>query len=456
MSIFSDIAGGFLIGEEQYKHAMADVQAMQDADEEARRKAFGFGIEERHFCSKGFSAEECHLCCSDNIDYMKWLLLNGYRNCIKVIYIDPPFFTKANYNATVSIRDENGKKQNVHHLAYNDMFERDLEFYIANMTSRLMLMKELLHPEGLIWVHLDWHSSHYIRVIMDEIFGEKHFVNEIIWKYKSGGSGKKHFARKHDSLLVYSKTNKYKLEVPKEKSYNRNMKPYHFKGVSEYKDEYGWYTLVNMKDVWSIDMVGRTSAERTGYATQKPIELVSRIVLASTDENDICADFFCGSGALIEAAATNGRRWLGCDNEQLAVSIARKRLDMRESDYVFLSNRDELRRVGRLSMNLKVRDRLENGKSLLTFEVSGFEPELDIGHIPLKERAEVRRIAEADGMRLLDYIMIDPAYNGAFSAEHIISEGFDEIRFISKGNFAVIAVDVFGREYFMKVDLDND
>lgn len=291
---------------------------------------------------------------------------------------------------------------------------------------------------------------------MDEIFGEKHFVNEIIWKYKSGGSGKKHFARKHDSLLVYSKTNKYKLEVPKEKSYNRNMKPYHFKGVSEYKDEYGWYTLVNMKDVWSIDMVGRTSAERTGYATQKPIELVSRIVLASTDENDICADFFCGSGALIEAAATNGRRWLGCDNEQLAVSIARKRLDMRESDYVFLSNRDELRRVGRLSMNLKVRDRLENGKSLLTFEVSGFEPELDIGHIPLKERAEVRRIAEADGMRLLDYIMIDPAYNGAFSAEHIISEGFDEIRFISKGNFAVIAVDVFGREYFMKVDLDND
>ena len=106
---------------------------------------------------------------------------------------------------------------------------------------------------------------------------EKNFVNEIIWTYKSGGSSKKHFARKHDTILVYSKTDKYYLSLPKEKSYNRGLKPYRFKGVEEFQDETGWYTMVNMKDVWNIDMVGRTSAERTGYATQKPEALLSSL-----------------------------------------------------------------------------------------------------------------------------------------------------------------------------------
>lgn len=103
---------------------------------------------------------------------------------------------------------------------------------------------------------------------MDEIFGEDNFVNEIIWHYKSGGSGKRHFSRKHDTILVYSKTKKYYFLPDKEKSYNRGFKPYRFKGVKEYKDDMGWYTMVTMKDVWNVDMVGRTSSERTGYATQ--------------------------------------------------------------------------------------------------------------------------------------------------------------------------------------------
>ena len=247
----------------------------------------------------------------DNLAYMKWLLANGYEGQFRVIYIDPPFFTKGTYDATITLRSEDGKSHKIRHLAYDDTFDRSLECYAENMTARLILMKQLLADDGLIWVHLDWHSCSYVKILMDEIFGAKNFQNEIIWQYKSGGSGTKHFARKHDTILVYSKTANFRLHVPKEKSYNRDFKPYRFKGVTEYQDEIGWYTMVNMKDIWPIDMVGRTSKERNGYATQKPLELMRRIITSSTEEGDLCGDFFCGSGSFLEAANELNRRWIG-------------------------------------------------------------------------------------------------------------------------------------------------
>jgi len=198
--------------------------------------------------------------------------------------------------------------------------------YLKMLAVRLMLMRDLLTKDGTIWVHLDWHGVHYVKILMDEIFGEKNFINEIVWTYKSGGSSKKHFARKHDTILVYGKTDKYYINLPKEKSYNRGLKPYRFKGVEEFQDEVGWYTMVNMKDVWSIDMVGRTSAERTGYATQKPEALLERIIAAGSREGNIVADFFCGSGTLGAAAGKLGRQWICCDEGKLAVSASMKRL----------------------------------------------------------------------------------------------------------------------------------
>ena len=257
---------------------------------------------------------------------MKDLLAGGYGSAFSLIYIDPPFFTRSSFNASVNVRGADGASHKVHHLAYDDKFDRNLEYYIQNMTARLLVMRDLLADDGLMWVHLDWHSSHYIKLVLDELMGEKNFVNEIIWCYKSGGSGKRHFARKHDTILVYSKTPGYYIDIPSEKSYNRDYKPYRFKGVKEYQDEDGWYTLVNMKDVWNIDMVGRTSAERTGYATQKPLELMRRIIEASTREGDLVGDFFCGSGSLLEAAHLLGRKWMGCDSEELAAAMTRRRL----------------------------------------------------------------------------------------------------------------------------------
>ena len=110
-------------------------------------------------------------------------------------------------------------------------------------------MRELVSDTGYVCIHLDWHVVHYAKVMMDAIFGEEYFVNEIIWTYKSGGSTKRFFSRKHDTLLLYRKTDKNYFKAQTQKSYNRELRPYNFESVKEYRDEKGWYTLVNMKDV---------------------------------------------------------------------------------------------------------------------------------------------------------------------------------------------------------------
>ena len=292
---------------------------------EYRKKRFGeFELME------GYS-EGSLLCAGDNEDLMKYLLQKrDMAGKIQQIYIDPPFFSKATYDATVKVTNADGDEVKIKKRAYEDIWEEGMEEYLKMMGVRLMLMKDLLADTGTIWVHLDWHGVYYVKVLMDEIFGEKNFVNEIVWTYKSGGSSKAHFARKHDSILVYAKSKKYYLDIPKEKSYNRDFKPYRFKGVSEYQDNIGWYTLVNMKDVWSIDMVGRTSKERTGYATQKPEALVERILEAGSREGDLVADFFCGSATLAAVAERTGRRWICSDNSDVAIHSAKARLENKQ------------------------------------------------------------------------------------------------------------------------------
>ena len=258
----------------------------------------------------------------DNEIFMKSLINGDMKEKLQMIYIDPPFFSKSDYVARITDGDETVKKH-----AYGDRWEQGLPEYLEMMSERLMLMRDLLRPDGLIWVHLDWHAAHYVRVIMDEIFSARNFVNEIVWTYKSGGASKKRFSRKHDTILVYSKTSRYKFFPQKEKSYNRQFKPYRFKGVEEFQDDIGWYTMVNMKDVWNIDMVGRTASERTGYATQKPEQLIERIITCCTEEGDICGDFFCGSGTLPVVAGRMGRRFIACDNGELAYNVTLERLE---------------------------------------------------------------------------------------------------------------------------------
>jgi site-specific DNA-methyltransferase (adenine-specific) len=303
-----------------------------------------------------------------------------------------------------------------------------------------------------MWVHLDWHSSHYIKLVLDELMGAGNFVNEIIWCYKSGGSGKRHFARKHDTILVYSKTKSYHIDVPQEKSYNREYKAYRFKGVKEYQDEKGWYTLVNMKDVWSIDMVGRTSAERTGYATQKPLELARRIIEASTEEGDLVGDFFCGSGSVLEAAYSLGRKFAGCDSEELAAAMSRKRLKKAGAEFRFLKDTEASIGSGKADISVISKDELSDGRYLYKCKLTDFIPEIETGSIRMKDRAYVDDAIKADRLQFADHVMVDPDYNGRFDCRYIFDLKTEEITFISKGAAALTVVDIFGKEYPAEVN----
>lgn len=256
--------------------------------------------------------------CADNLDIMRYIFKNDFKGRFQMIYMDPPFYSGAKY---FSRRSDGSKK-----FAYNDVWSAGLSEYLKMLTERIFVAKELLSDDGLIWIHLDYRAVHYVKIIMDEIFGMENMLNEIVWGYRSGGASGRRFARKHDSILLYSKTKDYKFNPQKEKSYNRGAQPYNFKGVDEYEDEYGWYTLVNMRDVWEIPMVGRTSGERTGYATQKPEELLKRIVLASTDKGDLCGDFFAGSGTLGAVCKSLGRSFILCDENEDACKIMEDRI----------------------------------------------------------------------------------------------------------------------------------
>lgn len=269
----------------------------------------------------GDDQQQCsgQIYCADNLELMESLAASS-NQCqrFQMIYMDPPFFSSAKYFS----RSADGSKE----LAYSDVWKEGLSEYLEMITKRVFAAKALLADDGLIWIHLDYRAVHYVKIIMDEIFGMENMLNEVVWGYRSGGASGRRFARKHDTILLYSKSTKYKFNALKEKSYNRGLLPYNFKGVKEYEDDYGWYTLVNMRDVWEIPMVGRTSGERTGYATQKPEELLRRIVLASTDPGDICADFFAGSGTLGAVCKSIGRSFVLCDENEDACKIMVERL----------------------------------------------------------------------------------------------------------------------------------
>ena len=281
---FDEIGEAFREGYRQYEEALSSVDGGK------------FQVSEEY----GGAAEN-RIAVGDNLRYMAYLLREGaMEGKIQLIYVDPPFFSNSKYEASLRLCSEKlGTSKVLKVGAYDDRKKSGLAGYLAMLTARFFMMRDLLSKSGCLWVHLDWHVVHYVKVILDGIFGEENFINEIIWTYKSGGSSKKSFARKHDNLLVYAGGEKYKFRPLKEKSYNREMKPYRFKGVEEFRDENGWYTMVNMKDVWSIDMVGRTSSERNGYATQKPEKLLYRIIEACREQ---CVKRPAGTGSCVTRA----------------------------------------------------------------------------------------------------------------------------------------------------------
>ncbi len=373
------------------------------------------------------------ICRGDNLEYMIYLLKEkDMAEKLQLIYIDPPFFSSGKYQASVRLESEvMGNSSLMKIEAYDDQWSQGMIQYLTMLTARLFAMKELLSERGCIWMHLDWHGVYYVKVILDQIFGESNFINEVIWTYKSGGSSKRSFAKKHDTLLVYGKSKKYKFNPLTEKSYNRGLKPYRFKGVEEFCDEVGWYTMVNMKDVWSIDMVGRTSAERTGYATQKPEKLMERIIASCTDEGDLCADFFAGSGTVGAVAERMGRRWIMCDEGDLSIT-------------------GQIHRLGTMKSSFSVvRDGIDAGGTV-KYDVSGsminlFAYDADIPEGLETYKDELDRYMEGDSLCMVKCWSagkIDA--DGVHKADSVFTDRWG-ICEAEEGDINIIGYDVFGR-----------
>ncbi len=253
-------------------------------------------------------------------------LLSKFTDKINLIYIDPPFATGSNYILKIRL-DGNIIKE----FGYKDNWGKNIDSYLQMMYERLILMKELLASNGLIIIHLDWHVSHYIRAILDEIFGKERFVNEIIWYYYNKYSaGKNNLPRAHDNILIYSKGRSYtfnELRLKRDKPIKQLMRESVNGVLKNVKDENGHvkYRIVHDKkadDVWKIPCIQPASSEWTGYPTQKHPMLLERLIQIGSNEGDLIADFFCGSGTTLQVAQRLNRKWIGCDISKYAISIA--------------------------------------------------------------------------------------------------------------------------------------
>jgi len=295
----------------------------------------------------------------DNLLAMQALLAQGYEGKINLIYIDPPFWTGENYYANFTIEGKQFTKEPsvIERLAYKDIWAGGIDSFLDMLYPRLQLMKRLLVENGSIYIHLDWHTGHYVKVILDEIFGREHFINEIIWAYRTMQTTKRTWARKHDTILFYAKNEDFVFNLdevlePYPEDYQKRFKYVDEKGRKfmirgkggpfgvgqgdlsiEDEKKYPEFTYRQYmkkgsipKDWWEIDMINSNSKERVGFPTQKPEKLLERIIKASSNEGDLVADFFCGSGTTLTVAERLGRRWTGVDFSKVAIQMARNRL----------------------------------------------------------------------------------------------------------------------------------
>ncbi len=284
----------------------------------------------------------------DNLQVMSHLL-KEYRGQVDLIYIDPPFDSKADYKKTIEIRGvgkASSDSSSFEEKQYGDIWTNDE--YLQFMYERLLLMRELLSDTGAIYVHADYHRAHYIRLILDEVFGEEHFQNELIWRY-SGWNRKNnsYFNRRHDSIFYYSKTSSpyfepftLKWESPEAYAKARKQKilmdeetgkKYVLsdagggKRVKRYLDE-AMKDGRPIDDVWLLDKINNSDKEGLDYPTQKPERLLERIIISSSPKNGIVFDCFMGSGTTQAVAMKLGRRFIGADINLGAIQTTTKRL----------------------------------------------------------------------------------------------------------------------------------
>ena len=260
---------------------------------------------------------------ADNLDVLRRLPPAS----IDLVYIDPPFGT-GQVRRLDSIRTGTGAKARLGFAGRRYPFEvvsshrysdrMDLDAYLSFLYERLAEIHRTLSPAGSLYLHLDFHAAHYGRLLLDDLFGPEHFLNEVIWAYDYGGRARDRWPRKHDNILWYSKSGKWTFNVD-----DIDRIPYMAPGlVGAEKAALGKLPT----DTWWLTIVPTSGAERTGYPTQKPLKLLERIIRASSNPGDLVADFFCGSGTTGVAAKRLGRRYLLVDDNPSAIRITKGRI----------------------------------------------------------------------------------------------------------------------------------
>ena len=298
----------------------------------------------------------------DNKEVLSTLLVNGFRGKIDLIYIDPPFDSGADYVRKVELRGVKkkvtGEEQSlVEQIQYTDIWANDN--YLQFMYERLILLRELLSEKGSIYLHCDWHKSHFLRLLLDEVFGDENFFNEIIWENQGSWiEPDNKFPNRHNNIYAYSKTKdrifnrlyeanfsnsvnykRWSDYIVDDKIYGNNypsqdsrFNTYLQKFIDENeRDPESDDVIVDFKgevlgSLWYIKTVDPKSSENKYYPTQKPESLIERIVKSSSDENSIILDCFLGSGTISTVAQKLGKKWIGCDINKGAIQTTSKRL----------------------------------------------------------------------------------------------------------------------------------
>jgi adenine-specific DNA-methyltransferase len=254
------------------------------------------------------------------------------RGKVDLIYIDPPYDSKADYRTKVELPgvELDQKPNTLEQFAYSDSWANGTASYLEMITPRLVLMRELLSETGSIYVHLDWHVGHYVKLVLDEVFGKELFVNEIVWAYTGPSAVRRAFPRKHDVIYLYGKTDNYFFAgdfIP-HKSGVHNTGQVFGADVANPEAIQALQERGKAVEDWWIDIytVDRVRSEMVGYATQKPTGLIERMLKASCPPGGTVADFFIGSGTTAAVAEKMGRRWIASDLGKPAIMVSRKRL----------------------------------------------------------------------------------------------------------------------------------
>ena len=285
----------------------------------------------------------------DNLLVMAGLLAGddqheSMRGKIDLIYIDPPFDSKADYRTKLNLpsatidRTPNPLEQ----FAYSDAWADGTASYLAMLAPRVVLMRELLASTGSLYVHLDWHVGHYAKILLDEVFGRSNFINELIWRYRRWPAKTSAYQKMHDTIFWYAK------DASSDRTWHQQfeglapstLKTWGTKKqVADFSAGYRKPSQTDeessgaqMSDVWDIGVIAPIAKERVDYGTQKPERLVERIIEGVTSQGDLVADFFSGSGTTAAVAERTSRRWITSDLGKPALMIARKRLVDQESD----------------------------------------------------------------------------------------------------------------------------